>query len=117
MSDPAPVNPTEPRSANTAPTITAHAGYVVTGAGFLPNHSLTIRVADIADNVSDYLAFSSDVRGGLYAELRTSPGSGTLHVTATDHRTDPLGAGGLLWSNTAILNARLVSCARNSMKI
>jgi hypothetical protein len=101
MTDPAPVNPTTPRSTGSgAPTITVGAGYIVAGAGFLPDHVVTIRVTYTADNVSDYLAFSTNARGELYAELPISPATGTLYVVATDHRTDRHGACRLVWSNT-----------------
>jgi hypothetical protein len=51
------------------PTITAHLDHIVTGAGFLPNCSVTVRVTYGADQASDYLAFSADMCGWLYAEL------------------------------------------------
>ena len=105
MTDPPPNNPSTPApAAAAAPTITATAGYVViTGAGFLPDHDVTIRVRFTAEDISDYLTYTSNSGGGLYAELPTSPATGVLHITATDHRTDPDGAGGLLWSNTHTL--------------
>jgi hypothetical protein len=40
------------------------------------------------------------------AELPTSPGAGALHITATDHRSDPDSVCGLLWSNTQRVRAR-----------
>lgn len=104
MSDFAPVDASGVRSADAgAPTITTHAGYVVTGAGFLTNQSVTIRVTYIGEQVSDDLAFSADVCGRLWAQIPTSPTSGAMHVSATDHRADPDGVEGLLWSNTAII--------------
>lgn len=106
MTDFAPVDVSGVQSADaTAPTITVHSGYIVTGTGFLSHRPLTIRVTYIAEEVSDDLAFSTDVRGQFYAEVPTSPTSGVMHVSATDHRADPDGAGGLLWSNTEILAA------------
>jgi hypothetical protein len=98
MTDRAPSTPQSAASA--APTITATTDYVVTGAGFLPDHKVTIRVTYTADDISDYINYTTDPRGCLYAELPTSPAGGALHITATDHRTDPDGACGLLWSNT-----------------
>lgn len=82
-----------------APTITATAGNFVTGAGFLPEHDVTIRVTYTAEDISDYLTYTTGPDGDLYAELPTSPATGPLHITATDHRIDPDGACGLLWSN------------------
>ena len=101
MTDPAPVNRgTTGSTGSGAPTITVGAGYVVTGTGFLPDHFVTIRVTYTADNVSDYLAFGTNARGELHAELPISPATGTLYVAATDHRPDPRGACQLVWSNT-----------------
>jgi hypothetical protein len=96
----APNNPSTPPPAAGAPTITATAGYVVTGAGFLPDHDVTICVTYTAEKISDYLKYTTDPGGNLYAELPISITTGALHITATDHRTDADGACGLLWSNT-----------------
>ena len=92
MTDPAPNKPP-------APTISATTEYLITGAGFLPDHDVTVRVTYTAEDISDYLTYTTDCGGELYAELPTSPTAGLLHITATDHRTDPDGADGLLWSN------------------
>ena len=101
MTDPPPNNPsTGPPAAVAAPTITATAGYVITGAGFLPDHDITIHVTYAAEVISDYLTYTTDPAGYLYAKLPTSPATGALLITATDHRTDPNGPCGLLWSNT-----------------
>ena len=101
MTDPAPTNPSTPAPAGwAAPTITATAGYVITGAGFLPDHDITIRVTYTAEHVSDHLTYTTGPGGDLYVELPTSPATGALDITATDHRTHPDGADGLLWSNT-----------------
>jgi hypothetical protein len=101
VTDPAPNNPSTPPPAGlAAPTITARAGYVITGAGFLPDHDVTICVTYTAEDISDYLKYTTDPGGHLYAELPISPATGALYITATDHRTDPDGACGLLWSNT-----------------
>jgi hypothetical protein len=83
-----------------APTIRATTEYLITGAGFLPEHDVTVRVIYTAEDISDCLTYTTDPSGDLYAELPTSLTTSTLHITATDHRTDPDGAGGLLWSNT-----------------
>jgi hypothetical protein len=94
-----------PSAASAAPTITATADYVITGAGFVPDHKVTICVTYTAEDISDYLNYTTDPSGHLYAELPTSPATGALHITATDHRTDPDGACGLLWSNTETVRA------------
>jgi hypothetical protein len=106
VTDPAPNNPSTPPPAGlAAPTITARAGYVITGAGFLPDHDVTICVTYTAEDISDYLNYTTDPRGDLSAELPTRPATGALHISATDHRTDPDGACGLLWSNTQIVQS------------
>ena len=82
-----------------APTITATADCVVTGTGFLPGHHVTICVTYIADDVSDYLRYTAGPDGGLHVRVPTSPVAGALRIRATDHRADPDGECGLLWSN------------------
>jgi hypothetical protein len=67
---------------------------------------VTVRVVYTAEDISDYLVYATDLRGILRAELPTSPGAGALHITATDHRTDPDGACGLLWSNAQMVFTR-----------
>ena len=57
-------------------------------------------------HICDYLTYTTDRGGGLYAELPISPTSGVLLITATDHRIDPGGACGLLWSNTLTVSPR-----------
>jgi hypothetical protein len=91
-------------NAPTAPTISAHR-HVVTGSGFLPDHNVTIRITRAGEDISDYLAYTTDQNGHLRAELPASA-TGTLHVTATDHRPDPEGGCSLMWSNTCTLGAR-----------
>jgi hypothetical protein len=93
LTDPAPNKPP-------APTISATTEYLVTGAGFLPDHDVTVRVTYTAEEISDCLTYTTDCGGDLHAELPTSPTTGALHITATDHRADPDGVGGFLWSNT-----------------
>src|SRR6516165_3807712 len=106
MTNRAPSDPSPPPSAAAAaPTITATADIVITGVGFLPDHKVTICVTYTAEGISDYLNYTTDLRGYLRAELPTSPAIGALHITATDHRADPDGACGLLWSNTETLRA------------
>ena len=106
MTNRAPSDPSPPPSAAAAaPTITATADIVITGVGFLPGHKVTICVTYIAEDISDYLNYTADLSGYLHAELPTSPATGALHITATDHRADPDGACGLLWSNTETLRA------------
>ena len=107
MTDPSPGDPsTAQPTAAAAPTIIATADYIVTGAGFLPDHKVTIRITYPAEDISDYINYTTDPAGNLHAELPTSAASGALHITATDHRTDPHGTCGLLWSNTETVGAR-----------
>jgi hypothetical protein len=107
LTDPAPNNPSTPAPAGwAAPTITAAAGYIITGAGFLPDHDVTIRITYTAQDISDYLTYTTGPGGDLHAELPTSLTAGALHITATDHRTEPHGARGLLWSNTQTVQSR-----------
>jgi hypothetical protein len=99
LADPAPKKPSTPApAAAAAPSIIATAGYVITGTGFVPDHDVTIRVTYTAEDISDYLTYTTNPSGNLYAQLPTSPATGAVHITATDHRTDPDGACGLLWS-------------------
>ena len=107
VSDPARSHPSSrPRpAASTAPTITAVGG-VIAGAGFLPDREVTVRIIYTAEDISDYLTYTTDLHGNLRAELSTSPAAGALHITATDHRTDPDGACGLLWSNTQMVRTQ-----------
>jgi hypothetical protein len=81
-----------------APTISVD-GHVVKGTGFLPDHNITIVVTCAGEDVSDYLAYTTDRNGCLNAELPAST-TGTVHITATDHRFDPDGDCDRLWSNT-----------------
>ena len=94
---------TPQRSAAAAPTIIAVGGNIITGVDFLPNHVVVVRVSYAAEDVSDYLTYRTNAGGDLYAELPTSPGPGALQIAATDHRFDPDGACGLLWSNTEVV--------------
>lgn len=100
MPTPTSKNPTAPYGAG-VPTISAR-GHIVTGTGFLADHNITIRITRPEDDISDYLAYVTDSNGHVHAELPTVA-VGTLHIAATDHRPDPYGTCGRLWSNTYIL--------------
>jgi hypothetical protein len=105
--DPAHRGPSTPQPpASTTPTITATAGYLITGVGFSPDHDILVRVSYTDEDISDYLTYRSDPAGCLYAELPTSPHAGALHISATDGRSDPAGPCGLLWSNTHTVPAQ-----------
>jgi hypothetical protein len=96
----APVPPDRPAG----PIISASRGQVlITGSGFLPNRSVTVRITYIGEDIVDYLTYISDADGGLSAPLPETAVSETGHIAATDHRPDPDGNGGLLWSNTVIV--------------
>jgi hypothetical protein len=88
----------------TGPIISASCGHVlITGSGFLPNRPVTVRIAHSGDDVVDYLSYISDADGGLSAPLPETAVTETGHITVTDHRPDPDGDGGLLWSNAVII--------------
>jgi hypothetical protein len=93
-------NASESHSAAT-PAISAQ-GHLVTGSGFLPDHSVAIRITAAGEDISDYLTYVTDDHGDLHCELPDS-GAGKLYIAATDHRPDPEGACGRLWSNTCTL--------------
>ena len=97
-----------PASVAPSITVTVATGCVISGTGFLPNHELSIRVAYTKDGASDYLTFTTDSAGNFNAVLPTSGATGTLQITATDHRSNPTGVCGLVWSNTETIDA----CAR-----
>jgi hypothetical protein len=82
------------------PAITVTRVGVVLGADFLPDHEVTVRITRPGDSVSDYLTYTSDRNGRLYADLPPTAMPGMLQVTATDHRPDPDGSCGRIWSNT-----------------
>jgi hypothetical protein len=86
------------------PSITAAAGLVVTGAGFLPDHDVTVCVSRAEDDIDDYLTFTTDAHGRLQAAVPSTSRAGIFNITVTDHRRDPHGADGLLWSNTETLS-------------
>jgi hypothetical protein len=100
MPTPVSDNPAAPQC-STTPTISAR-GHLVTGSGFLPDHNVTIRITRSGEDIDDYLAYATDGDGSLRSELPSSV-TGTLYIAATDHRPDPDGACGLLWSNICTL--------------
>ena len=85
------------------PIISAQ-GNVVTGSGFLPDHRVAIRITAAGEDISDYLTYVTDGHGNLHCEIPDSV-TGKLYIAATDHRPDPKGACGRLWSNTYTLVA------------
>jgi hypothetical protein len=87
------------------PAITVTRAGVVIGTEFLPDHDVTVSISRPGEDIADYLNYTTDRDGRLYADLPATALTGTLYVAATDHRPDPDGACGLLWSNTYILNA------------
>ncbi len=90
----------------TGPIISASRGQVlITGSGFLPNRSVTIRITCSRDDIVDYLTYVSDADGGLSAPLPETAVTETGRIAVTDHRPDPDGEGGLLWSNTVIVTS------------
>ncbi|MGO9384098.1 MAG: hypothetical protein ACLP4W_18905 [Mycobacterium sp.] len=98
----APALPVRP----TGPIISASRGPVlITGSGFLPNRPVTIRITCSGDDVVDYLTYISDADGGLSAPLPKTAITETGRIAVTDHRPDPDGDGGLLWSNTVIVTS------------
>lgn len=83
------------------PVISAFPGQIlITGSGFLPHSPVTVRVAYTGEDIVDYLTYVSDADGFLSAALPAAI-TGTRHIiTVTDHRRQPAGDSGLLWSNT-----------------
>jgi len=95
-----PVPPDQPPG----PIISASRGQVlITGSGFLPNHSVTIRITYLGEDIVDYFTDVSDANGGLSVPLQETAFTGCGHITVTDHRPHPDGDGGPLWSNTVIV--------------
>jgi hypothetical protein len=95
-----------PPAAIAGPTITAaERQVVVTGAGFLPNSSVTIRITHADDDIADYLTYTTDADGCLTAPLPSTAVAGTAQIAASDHRPNPVGGDGLLWSNTVTVTA------------
>jgi hypothetical protein len=85
------------------PAITITRAGVVIGTDFLPDHEVTVRIIRPGEDVSDYLTYSTDRNGHLYADLPATAVTGMLQIAATDHRPDPDDACGRLWSNTYTL--------------
>jgi hypothetical protein len=97
-----PARPVQPAG----PIISAYNGHVfITGTGFLPNRPVTVRIAYSDDDVVDYLTYISDADGVLSAPLPETAVTETGHITVTDHRPDPAGDCGLLWSNTVTVTS------------
>jgi hypothetical protein len=89
---------------STGPIVSASRGQVlIAGSGFLPNRSVTILITYIGEDIVDYLTYTSDADGGLSAPLPEIAVTKIGHIAVTDHRPDPHGDGGLLWSNTVIV--------------
>ena len=85
----------------TGPIISAFRGQVlITGSGFQPNRSVTVRITDIGEDIVDYLSYVTDADGYLSAPLPETAVTENGQIAVTDHRPDPDGDGGLLWSNT-----------------
>jgi hypothetical protein len=92
------------RRTRSGPIISACGGHtLITGTGFLPNRPVTVRIVHSGDDVVDYLTYMSDADGALRAPLPETAVTGTGRITVTDHRPDPAGDRGLLWSNTVIV--------------
>ena len=85
------------------PAITVTRLGVVIGAGFLPDREVTVRITRPGESVSDYVTYTSDRNGDLHAELPATALIGILQIAATDHRPDPDGQCGRIWSNTCTL--------------
>jgi hypothetical protein len=86
-----------------APSITVTADGVITGRGFLPSIQVTVRVIYTAEGISDYLSYLASPTGELSGRLPTAPTTGALNISGTDHRSDPDGVCGRLWSRTQTL--------------
>jgi hypothetical protein len=96
---PTPVSDNPSVSHSSATPIICVQGNLVTGSGFLPGHDVAVRITRAGEDISDYLAYVTDGHGCLHCE-RPDSGTGTLRIAATDHRPDPDGVCGRLWSNT-----------------
>jgi hypothetical protein len=86
------------------PIISASRGQtLITGRGFLANHPVTVCFMCAAEDVVDCLSYVSGADGCLSAVLPETAITDIGRVNATDHRPDPDGDCGLLWSNTVII--------------
>ncbi len=100
-----PAPPPKP-AAPAGPMIAASRGHVlVTGIEFLPNHPITVRISQEGEDIDDYLAYTTDGQGHLNATLPATAVTKTAYITASDHRPNPRGEQGLLWSNTVVVPA------------
>ena len=81
------------------PAITVTRAGVVIGADFLPDGEVTVRITRLGESVNDYVTYTSDHNGHLHAELPATALTGILQIAATDHRPDPDGQCGWIWSN------------------
>jgi hypothetical protein len=66
---------------------------------------VTVRITYSGDDIVDYLSYISDADGRLSALLPQTAVTETGHIAVTDHRPDPAGDCGVLWSNTVIVTA------------
>jgi hypothetical protein len=85
------------------PAITVSRVGIVIGADFLPDCEVTVRITRPGESVRDYVTYTSDRNGDLHAELPATALTGILQIAATDHRPDPDGQCGWIWSNTCTL--------------
>jgi hypothetical protein len=77
--------------------------FTVSGSGFAPNSTVTIRVFRLPEFVDQYFQQSATSSGQL--NFRTSfpcTSSQQLRFTATDNRRDPSNLTGVLSSNTVV---------------
>ena len=95
-------NPVRGESRATPAIIVTRVGVVI-GAGFLADREVTVRITRRGGSVSDYVTYTSDRNGDLHAELPATALRGILQIAATDHRPDPNGLCGRIWSNTYTL--------------
>jgi hypothetical protein len=100
---PTPVSDDPSVSDSPTPSICAE-GHLVTGSGFLPDHYVAVRITAAGEGIDDYLTYVTDADGYLHCDLPNGV-AGKLYIAATDHRPDPDGACGRLWSNTVIVTA------------
>src|ERR1700735_2150637 len=87
--------------ARPAITVTRVGGVI--GADFLPDREVTVRITRPAASGSDYATYTADPHSHLHAELPATALIGILQIAATDHRPDPDGQCGRIWSNTYTL--------------
>ncbi len=91
--------PTKPSISVSSTGVGAGAVFTITGSGFVPNSTVTIRVVDESLNQRSF-SQSAAANGDLNARISLPCTSGgTLHFSATDGRPDPTDLTGVLWSN------------------